>query len=155
MGPFPDNRCGVRFIFHSWSDHLSLQTNSSEDEPVPLADRGPVPYIVVDPTANKEKIMSQDNVPVWFITGCSTGFGREIAQQVLDRGWRAVVTARDPGQVRDIVAGRKDAALALVIRPRRCGMTRTATSPEYQAPLYENSQLRRKTLTPSQFNHNH
>jgi NAD(P)-dependent dehydrogenase (short-subunit alcohol dehydrogenase family) len=74
-----------------------------------------VPYILVDPTANKEKIMSQDNVPVWFITGCSTGFGREIAQQVLDRGWRAVVTARDPGQVRDIVAGREDASLVLAL----------------------------------------
>jgi NAD(P)-dependent dehydrogenase (short-subunit alcohol dehydrogenase family) len=72
-----------------------------------------LPYILIDPTANKERIMSQDNVPVWFITGCSTGFGRGIAQQVLDRGWRAVVTARDPGQVRDIVAGREDAALVL------------------------------------------
>jgi NAD(P)-dependent dehydrogenase (short-subunit alcohol dehydrogenase family) len=66
-----------------------------------------VPYILVDPTANKEKFMSQDNPPVWFITGCSTGFGREIAQQVLDRGWRAVVTARDPGQVQDMRARRK------------------------------------------------
>jgi hypothetical protein len=34
----------VRFIFHSWSDHLSLQTNSSEDEPVPPAGRGPVQH---------------------------------------------------------------------------------------------------------------
>jgi NAD(P)-dependent dehydrogenase (short-subunit alcohol dehydrogenase family) len=75
-----------------------------------------VPYILVDPTANKEKFMSQDNPPVWFITGCSTGFGREIAQQVLDRGWRAVVTARDPGQVRDIVAGPEGVALALGIK---------------------------------------
>jgi NAD(P)-dependent dehydrogenase (short-subunit alcohol dehydrogenase family) len=32
--------------------------------------------------------------PVWFITGCSTGFGRDLAQLVLDRGWPAVVTAR-------------------------------------------------------------
>src|SRR5271165_6578168 len=57
--------------------------------------------------------MSQDNAPVWFITGCSTGFGREIARQVLGRGWRAVVTARNPEQVRDIVAGHEDNALAL------------------------------------------
>ena len=36
---------------------------------------------------------------VWFITGCSTGFGRELAKMVLDRGYRAVVTARDPAKV--------------------------------------------------------
>ena len=38
---------------------------------------------------------STDQTPVWFITGCSTGFGLELARLVLDRGWRAVVTARD------------------------------------------------------------
>jgi len=33
--------------------------------------------------------------PVWFITGCSTGFGKEIASQAIERGYRTVVTARD------------------------------------------------------------
>ena len=33
--------------------------------------------------------------PVWFITGCSTGIGRELAKHVLECGYRAVVTARD------------------------------------------------------------
>ncbi|WP_347557780.1 oxidoreductase [Robbsia sp. KACC 23696] len=51
--------------------------------------------------------------PVWFITGCSTGFGRELARLVLDRGWRAVVTARNPDQVADLVKGHEDRALAL------------------------------------------
>ncbi len=51
--------------------------------------------------------------PVWFITGCSTGFGRELAQAVLARGWGAVVTARDPAKVSDIVDGHADRALAL------------------------------------------
>ena len=37
--------------------------------------------------------------PVWFITGCSTGFGRELATQALARGFRVVVTARKPEQV--------------------------------------------------------
>jgi NADP-dependent 3-hydroxy acid dehydrogenase YdfG len=32
---------------------------------------------------------------VWFITGCSTGFGRELAKQLLSRGSRVVVTARN------------------------------------------------------------
>lgn len=34
--------------------------------------------------------------PVWLITGCSTGFGHELARQVIERGYRAVITARDP-----------------------------------------------------------
>ncbi len=51
--------------------------------------------------------------PVWFITGCSTGLGRDLAALVLDRGWRAVVTARDPAQVADLVAGRGERASAL------------------------------------------
>jgi NAD(P)-dependent dehydrogenase (short-subunit alcohol dehydrogenase family) len=51
--------------------------------------------------------------PVWFITGCSTGFGREIAQAVLARGWRAVVTARDPDTVADLASTYPDRALPL------------------------------------------
>ena len=52
---------------------------------------------------------------VWFITGCSTGFGRELAQIVLKRGWRAVVTARDAGRVKDLTHGHEDNALALAL----------------------------------------
>jgi len=51
--------------------------------------------------------------PVWLITGCSTGFGRELARQVLERGWRAVVTARNPAQVADIAEGHGERALVL------------------------------------------
>lgn len=47
--------------------------------------------------------MAQNDAPVWFITGCSTGFGRELAKLVLARGWRAVVTARNVAQVADLV----------------------------------------------------
>jgi NAD(P)-dependent dehydrogenase (short-subunit alcohol dehydrogenase family) len=57
--------------------------------------------------------MTQQEQPVWFITGCSTGFGRELAKMVLSRGWRAVVTARKPEQIRDLVEGHDDNALAL------------------------------------------
>ena len=49
----------------------------------------------------------------WLITGCSTGFGRELARAVLARGDRVVVTARDPKSVRDLVAGREGQAIAL------------------------------------------
>ena len=38
--------------------------------------------------------------PVWFITGCSTGFGQELAKQAIARGYRTVVTV-----ARDLVAG--------------------------------------------------
>lgn len=37
--------------------------------------------------------------PVWFITGCSTGFGRALAKHVLELGYRTVVTARNPAEV--------------------------------------------------------
>jgi NAD(P)-dependent dehydrogenase (short-subunit alcohol dehydrogenase family) len=50
---------------------------------------------------------------VWFITGCSTGFGRELAKMVLDRGYRCVVTARDPAKAEDIAKGKEDRALVL------------------------------------------
>ena len=51
--------------------------------------------------------------PVWFITGCSTGFGRELARAVLAHGYRAVVTARKPDSVRDIASGHGTSALVL------------------------------------------
>jgi NAD(P)-dependent dehydrogenase (short-subunit alcohol dehydrogenase family) len=51
--------------------------------------------------------------PVWFITGCSTGFGRELAALVLARGWRVVVTARDAARVADLATGQEDRALAV------------------------------------------
>jgi NAD(P)-dependent dehydrogenase (short-subunit alcohol dehydrogenase family) len=40
----------------------------------------------------------------WFITGCSTGLGRSLATAVLEAGFNAVVTARDPAFVSDIIA---------------------------------------------------
>jgi len=38
---------------------------------------------------------------VWFITGCSTGFGRELATQLLAQGSRVAVTARDPDTLKE------------------------------------------------------
>jgi NAD(P)-dependent dehydrogenase (short-subunit alcohol dehydrogenase family) len=53
-------------------------------------------------TKNKKSANSEK--PVWFITGCSTGFGRELATQALARGFRTVVTARKPEQVEELAA---------------------------------------------------
>ena len=50
---------------------------------------------------------------VWFITGCSTGFGRELAKQLLENGYRVVVTARDAGKIQDLVEINTGNALAL------------------------------------------
>ncbi|HAU5562477.1 TPA: SDR family NAD(P)-dependent oxidoreductase [Serratia fonticola] len=58
--------------------------------------------------------MASANTPVWFISGCSTGFGRELAQQTIARGFHTVVTARDPAKVQDLVAGH-DNALAVAL----------------------------------------
>jgi NAD(P)-dependent dehydrogenase (short-subunit alcohol dehydrogenase family) len=57
--------------------------------------------------------MPLHNSDVWFITGCSTGFGRELAKLVLDRGYHAVITARDPSKIQDLTAGHEGRALAL------------------------------------------
>ena len=40
--------------------------------------------------------------PVWFITGCSTGFGRQLALHLLEAGYRTVVTARNPDSLKDL-----------------------------------------------------
>jgi NAD(P)-dependent dehydrogenase (short-subunit alcohol dehydrogenase family) len=53
--------------------------------------------------------------PVWFITGCSTGFGRELSLILLKRGYRVVATARDKSKVEDIVAGNPKNGLALAL----------------------------------------
>lgn len=47
--------------------------------------------------------MSRANSKIWFITGSSSGFGRILAEAVLQRGERAVLTARNPSSVADLV----------------------------------------------------
>ncbi|MFE3519172.1 oxidoreductase [Streptomyces sp. NPDC059166] len=51
----------------------------------------------------------------WLITGCSTGFGRQLVATVLARGDQAVVTARRPEQIKDLVDTAPDRALALAL----------------------------------------
>ena len=62
----------------------------------------------------------------WLITGCSTGFGREIARAALEDGHSVVVTARRADAVRDFVDEFGDRALAVALdvtdrRPDRGG----------------------------------
>ncbi len=72
--------------------------------------------------------------PVWFITGCSTGFGRELAQRIIQRGWRAIVTARDVSQVADLAGSAGDRALALaldVTKPKQIEATVKAAKEKF------------------------
>src|SRR5678816_1313959 len=50
---------------------------------------------------------------VWLITGCSTGFGRELAKQVLALGYNAAVAARNVNDVQDIVQDYPESAVAV------------------------------------------
>lgn len=50
---------------------------------------------------------------IWFITGCSTGFGRELANQLLSQGYQVAVTARNTKDIQYIVSGHEKQALAL------------------------------------------
>lgn len=52
---------------------------------------------------------------VWFITGCSTGFGRELAKYLLENGHKVAVTARDTAKVDDLVAMNEANALAIAL----------------------------------------
>lgn len=57
--------------------------------------------------------MLEKTSPVWFVTGCSTGFGHELAKLIVARGWRAVVTARDKTNLSSLVEGHDATTLAL------------------------------------------
>jgi NAD(P)-dependent dehydrogenase (short-subunit alcohol dehydrogenase family) len=50
---------------------------------------------------------------VWFITGCSTGFGRFLAIEALEKGYKVVVTARNTNDVQDIVAPYPETAIVV------------------------------------------
>jgi NAD(P)-dependent dehydrogenase (short-subunit alcohol dehydrogenase family) len=52
-------------------------------------------------------------MPTWFITGCSSGIGREIAKAALAKGFNTVVTARNPDTAADIAQGHEANALTL------------------------------------------
>jgi NAD(P)-dependent dehydrogenase (short-subunit alcohol dehydrogenase family) len=50
---------------------------------------------------------------IWFITGCSTGFGRELAKQLLARGNSVVVTARSTQALKEFAGNDKALVLKL------------------------------------------
>lgn len=57
---------------------------------------------------------------VWFVTGCSTGFGRALTQRILATGGRVAAAVRDPESVADLAEGADGGGVALrldVCRP--------------------------------------
>jgi NAD(P)-dependent dehydrogenase (short-subunit alcohol dehydrogenase family) len=70
--------------------------------------------------------MKNEQRPVWLITGCSTGFGRELVALLLEQGARVVATARDVTKIADLVAGHADSALALPLDVTDAGSIRQA-----------------------------
>jgi Short-chain alcohol dehydrogenase of unknown specificity len=58
--------------------------------------------------------MSKSN-KTWVITGCSSGLGRAFAQEVLKTGYNAVVTARNPKDIQNIIESYPETALGLAL----------------------------------------
>jgi NAD(P)-dependent dehydrogenase (short-subunit alcohol dehydrogenase family) len=50
---------------------------------------------------------------VWLITGCSTGFGRALAEAVLKKGDSLLATAREPEQLRALIEDYPETAKAV------------------------------------------
>lgn len=68
----------------------------------------------------------ETNDKVWLVTGCSTGFGREIALAALRSGARVAVTARRPEAVADICASYPETAIAVPLDVTDAGQREAA-----------------------------
>jgi len=66
--------------------------------------------------------------PTWFITGCSTGFGRELALAALRRGDRVAVTGRRLDGIRDLAEAHPGRAIALELDVRDEAAARRAVA---------------------------
>ena len=49
----------------------------------------------------------------WFVTGCSSGLGRAMAEALVASGHNAVITARRVEQIKDLESKAPDRILAL------------------------------------------
>lgn len=63
---------------------------------------------------------------VWLITGCSTGFGRELSKAALEAGNKVIVTARKTEDVSDIVEGYPGNAIAVKLDVTKPGEIKEA-----------------------------
>ena len=65
---------------------------------------------------------------VWFVTGSSSGFGRNIVEEVIARGERVVATAREPRSLEDLVALAPERVLAVRLDVTKAGEIDDAVS---------------------------
>jgi NAD(P)-dependent dehydrogenase (short-subunit alcohol dehydrogenase family) len=72
--------------------------------------------------------VDRSEAPVWFITGCSSGFGRAFVSAALAHGYRVVATARNAKTLDDLVAGREGQAIALALDVTDPGQIQHAVS---------------------------
>ncbi len=59
--------------------------------------------------------MTSTEKPVWFITGCSRDFGRELVVLLRRQGYRVVATARDVTKIAGLIEGHEENALAIAL----------------------------------------
>jgi len=52
---------------------------------------------------------------VWFITGCSTGLGRHLAKELLQQGYKVIVTARNIDDIKELAAKYPQTAYATTL----------------------------------------
>ena len=65
---------------------------------------------------------------VWFITGCSTGLGRVLAEEVLKSGGKVVATARKVEQIADLERQYPERALALPLDVNNAAQVESAVA---------------------------
>lgn len=63
---------------------------------------------------------------VWFITGCSRGIGRAIAEAALEAGHQVTATARDPKSLGEMVAAYPENCLGVALDVNNPGQIRDA-----------------------------
>lgn len=68
----------------------------------------------------------KDAKRVWFITGCSTGLGRALAERVLKSGDSCVATARNKAQIDPIVTTYPDTGIAVALDVTDASQAETA-----------------------------
>ena len=68
----------------------------------------------------------------WLITGCSTGFGRALAQHVLEAGHNAVITARNTDSLTELAEAYPETALAVPLDVRNAEQISSAVEAALQ-----------------------
>jgi len=66
-----------------------------------------------DLSSAKPTTLTKPTKPIWFVTGCSTGFGRALANLLLECGYRTVVTARNTDDIQDMAVNTNALVLKL------------------------------------------